>query len=146
MRRLLLVGLLAGWAWLTPAVAVADTVVVTLHNNFFSPAEIVILPGDTVDWQNQQGFHDTTSDDGIWGFAPMNAPWDFQLEFDEPGDFLCHCTVHGAPGRIGMSGIVHVMELHHRPPPVGTPIDGVPVSPPVETPVHTAPLSGVVIR
>jgi plastocyanin len=110
MRRLLLVGLLAGWAWLTPRAAVADTVTVTLQNLFFDPAEIVILPGDTVDWQNIEGFHDTTSDDGLWGFPPMDAPWDFQLEFDQPGDFQYYCTVHGAPGGIGMSGIIHVMD------------------------------------
>jgi plastocyanin len=130
MRRLLWLGVLAGWAWLTPAVAVADTVVVTLHNFFFNPAEIVILPGDVVDWQNQQGFHDTTSDTGIWGFAPMNAPWDFQLEFDHPGDFPYYCTVHGAPGGIGMSGIVHVMEIMRERPPVERPVQSTPVSPP----------------
>jgi plastocyanin len=130
MRRLILLGLLAGWVWALPAAAVADTVVVEVKNFLFQPAEVVIFPGDAIDWQNVEGLHSTTSDDRLWDSGVAQAPWDFQVEFDTPGDYPYYCTVHGGPGGVGQAGIVHVVNMTHRPPPVSAPADAVPVTPP----------------
>ena len=131
MKRVLLFGLLAGCVWALPAAAVADTIVVEVKNFLFNPREVFILPGDVIDWQNTQGTHSTTSDDGIlWDSGVATAPWDFQVEFDEPGDYPYYCTVHGGPGGVGQAGIVHVMDVMGEGPPVETPVNGSPVSPP----------------
>ena len=50
---ILLLGLL-----LASANAIAQTThIVTVGDNFFSPAELTIQVGDTVEWQNIQGWH-----------------------------------------------------------------------------------------
>ena len=130
MKRLLLFGFLAGWAWALPSAAVADTIVVEVSNFLFQPSEVFILPGDVIDWQNVEGVHSTTSDNGLWDSGVAVAPWDFQVEFDQPGDYPYYCIVHGGPGGIGQSGIVHVMEMMGEGPPVERPINANPVSPP----------------
>jgi plastocyanin len=119
MSRLAMLGFFICLAALTPTSAFADTVVVTLNNFFFDPPEVFILPADVVDWQNVSGVHSTTSDDGLWNFGPAFSPWDFQVQFTNPGDYHYYCSVHGAPGGVGMAGIVHVMHpsrVHLEPP------------------------------
>jgi plastocyanin len=69
----------------------------------FSPSEITINHGDTVNWV-WFGFHSTTSDTGIWDSGQHSPPHTFSLTFDTPGTFPYHCTVHG----LSMAGTVIV--------------------------------------
>jgi plastocyanin len=119
MRRFAMLGWLACLLALSPASAFADTIVVTVGNFFFDPPEVFILPADVVDWQNVAGVHSTTSDSGLWDSGIMPSPWDFQVQFSNPGDYPYYCMVHGGPGGVGQSGIVHVMHpsrVHLEPP------------------------------
>jgi plastocyanin len=110
MKRVGLLLGLAGCLLAAPA-AVANDYMVIARNFSFEPAEISILTGDSVGWRNIQGFHTTTSDDDFWDSSPpANSPWGFAYTFTSAGDYYYYCTVHGAPGGIGMSGIVHVFD------------------------------------
>ena len=76
----------------------------------FSPADLTIEVGDTVEWRNTgQGFHNVVADDGSFTNGdPSSSNWTFQVQFDEVGDNPYFCSAHGAAGGIGMSGVVHV--------------------------------------
>jgi plastocyanin len=94
----------------TPA-GFADDYTVSVNSNFFDPPEIVILPGDNVIWDWVSGFHNTTSDDGLWASDTTFPPFDFEFTFTDPGDYFYYCSIHGGPGLNGMSGIIHVMDV-----------------------------------
>jgi plastocyanin len=82
---------------------------VALVGNTFSPADLTINVADTVRWTNNGGFHDVTADDNSFSSgSPSNAIWVFIHVFDTQGDFRYYCSVHGAPGGVGMAGIIHV--------------------------------------
>jgi plastocyanin len=104
----LLLGLVVG-LMATPA-AFADHFMVTVQNFAFHPAEMTIFTGDSVGWRNHDGFHSTTSDDGLWDFGAANAPWGFASTFTAPGDYMYYCKIHGAAGGVGMSGVIHVLD------------------------------------
>jgi plastocyanin len=76
----------------------AAIVEVRLSDFKFSPNDITINAGDTVQFINDQGFHDVTSDDLSWGNNSAMAPWTFNRDFPTPGVFFVHCTVHSGPG------------------------------------------------
>ena len=128
MNRFTWRGWLVCLAVLVAAPAFADTMV-TVGNFFFDPKEVFITTGEMVEWMNIEGLHSTTSDDGFWDSGAMPAPWDYQVEFDGPGDYPYYCVVHGAPGGIGQAGIVHVMPPQRRHPMLeGMPLEA-PISP-----------------
>lgn len=82
---------------------------VMVLDNSFSPADLTIQAGDTVRWENPAGGnpHDVTADD--FSFASQTlSQFNFQMTFEDPGLIPYHCTVHGAPGGIGMTGTVTV--------------------------------------
>lgn len=82
---------------------------VTVGDNFFNPANLTIQAGDTVRWTNAAGGnpHDVTADD--FSFASQTTTqFVFDITFDDPGNVPYHCTVHGAAGGIGMSGMITV--------------------------------------
>lgn len=80
--------------------------------NQFTPADITIDQGDTVRWVNISGFHNVVEDNNLFTSGlPSSANWVFDYVFDNPGDYQYYCEVHGAPGLIGMSGIVHVQAV-----------------------------------
>jgi len=74
-----------------------------------------------VTFRNAGGFHDVTADDGSFrcsnscastsnpgGGAPNSSEWSQTLTFANAGTVPYYCTVHGAPGGIGMSGKIVV--------------------------------------
>ncbi len=80
----------------------------------FEPASITVTAGDTVNWVWQVGSvaHNIVPDDGN---APGNSgpptayPKFLSFRFMVPGEYHYHCTVHGGPGGVGMSGSVTVL-------------------------------------
>jgi plastocyanin len=96
--------LLAGSA----RVAWADTIVVALESNFFSPAEVSIATGDTIRWEWNTGAHTTTSFDGFWDSGILGPGSVFEQTFDTAGDYSYFCTLH--LDCCNMAGIVHVMD------------------------------------
>lgn len=94
---------------LSVSVATGATVTVNIENFVFSQSEVTIAPGDTVHWVWLSGPHSTTSDTLIWDSNNQSPPFVFDFTFNTLGDFQYYCRVHGAPGGIGMMGIVHVV-------------------------------------
>jgi plastocyanin len=119
MRRLLALGaaLLSLGTLLalapSPGVARAATANVAVKDNFFDQANITVNVGDTVQW-TWAGVspHSVTADDGSFDSNPPPANFQttgtFSQTFTTAGTFRYYCRVHGAPGGIGMSGIVTV--------------------------------------
>jgi plastocyanin len=71
------------------------TVHVNIHNLAFGPARIVVSPGTTIVWTNQDGFqHTTTSDKGLWDSGPIDPTASFKRVFKKTGTFTYHCTIH----------------------------------------------------
>lgn len=97
--------LLAGSA---PAAEVFVTVSTT--TNTYSPAVVFIQPGDTVTWQYAGGPvpHNVQADDGSYSNPLSSSPWTFSHTFPTAMTSRYFCIAHGAPGGVGMSGIVVV--------------------------------------
>lgn len=102
--------LLALLLLLGPA-AGAVTVTITVGDNFYSPQQVTIHPGDMVTWHYQGGTnsHPTAADDGTtWPVFILNtANPDMSLTFPKAGIIPYHCQFHGAPGT-GMYGVITV--------------------------------------
>lgn len=92
------------------AAGAATTWDVTVGPGFdFSPSGLTIQVGDTVRWTNAGGIHNVQSDSGAFSSgAPASNAWTFSHVFQSAGSFPYHCSAHGAPGGIGMAGVVTV--------------------------------------
>src|SRR5262245_22803294 len=78
---------------------------VAMGDNFFSPRNLTIQPGDTVNWVNQgNNLHTTTSDAGLWDSGVIQKSATFSRTFNDLGSFPYFCTVHGH----SMSGTITV--------------------------------------
>ena len=79
--------------------AVAETHIVTVNDDFFTPNDLTIQAGDTVSWVNPAGGnpHDVKADDGSFSSAILTS-FTFNRTFNSPGEVLYHCSVHSAPG------------------------------------------------
>lgn len=106
----------------------ADHVVIARNGpggRHFDPATLTIDVGDTVTFKNDiagLGFHNVASDPGAVtafhcadacgtspvGDATMNA-WSSTVTFPTAGTAGFYCEIHGAPGGLGMSGIITVV-------------------------------------
>lgn len=93
---------LVGWT----GVGQAATITVDVKSNFFSPADVTIMTGDTVQWNFDEGVHTTTSSDALWDSGTLSAGSTFQFTFNQPGDFKYTCKLHF--NCCNMAGTVHV--------------------------------------
>ena len=95
----------------TNAPAATNTILVGQGlNNIFIPATTNIAQGNTVIWVWGGANHNTVSDTGIWNSgATVSPPFSFTNTFPNVGSFPYHCTLHGANGGIGMSGVITVI-------------------------------------
>lgn len=98
--------LLVSLALLRPFGAQAAIHEVTVGDNFFSPSELTIQPGDTVRWVNAAGgnIHNVSSDTSAWAISPTATSFTFEVVFNSPGEFPYRCTIHGT----AMSGSITV--------------------------------------
>jgi plastocyanin len=124
-----------------------DTIFVTVEDFTFTPDDITIVVGDTVQWDNILGFHNVVADDNSFTSGPpASAPWSFSHTFNSTGTFAYYCAVHGGPGGAGMSGIITVSSDTPTPTntstatntPTGTPTATVTGTPPTPTTTPTA--------
>jgi len=91
----------------------AATFDVQVSNNFFSPATVTILQGDTVRWSWVAGSHTVTSGSGaaapgsgiLFDAPSTSSNTIFSFRFNTPGTFLYFCRPHEF---IGMTGTVIV--------------------------------------
>lgn len=87
------------------------TEIVTVSDFQFTPAQVTINVGDSVQWNNEGEFpHNVNADDGSFRSGdPSSDPWSYTFTFNTPGTFRYYCEVHGAPGGVGMSGTITVL-------------------------------------
>ena len=80
--------------------------------NRFSPTNVTIQAGETVEWQWGPGAighnvgPDATQPTSSGSLA--SAPHTYSFTFDTPGTYHYHCAAHGGVGGVGMSGTVTV--------------------------------------
>lgn len=89
-----------------------DYVDIDAADDFFT-AEVIRVPvGTEVEWTNVgRNPHTVTADDGSFDSGNMAPGDDWSWTFDEPGVYRYYCVYHGAPGGIGMAGIVVVGDV-----------------------------------
>lgn len=69
----------------------------------FSPAEVTVSVGTTVEWTNRDNTdHTTTADGGVWN-GSLAPDATFQYVADTPGEFAYVCNIH-----MGMAGVLTV--------------------------------------
>jgi plastocyanin len=80
--------------------------------NRFSPADVTIQAGQTVEWvwpSGAVGHNVAPDDDEPASSGPLaNGPETYSYTFDTPGTYNFYCVAHGGPGGAGMSGTVTV--------------------------------------
>jgi plastocyanin len=108
-RRSLLAALVVAGLAALPASAGAQqpqAVTVSAQNFSFAPAAVTITAGDTVRWQNLEGFHNVHFDFSPTALFPPARPdaasWqDVPAQtFDEPGTYTYFCDPHRAIGMV----------------------------------------------
>lgn len=81
---------------------------VILSNNKFEPKTITVKAGSEVTWENKDGSHTVTADDGSWTSAALTAGKTYSHKFDKPGKYPYYCAFHGSKGGHNMAGEVMV--------------------------------------
>lgn len=79
---------------------------VTINNFTFSPADLIISPGDTVTWVNEDSTpHTSTSTQGRWDSGTLNQTQSHSVTFSVPGVFPYYCQIHPS-----MTAVIQVAE------------------------------------
>lgn len=119
-RFAFVLAMLAGSAvWASGAnVQTADVVI---DDDLFQPRDLTVAAGTTVNWR-QQGAnpHTVTADDGSFDSNILNTGATFSQTFSQAGTVRYHCSIHGAPGGVGMSGTITVTAPSPAPSPQDT--------------------------
>ncbi|GEM_PF-1562031 len=104
---------------------------ISASNFSFTPSAISVNPGDVLRLVNTGGFHNVRSDDdrlicseGCFGsgfnssrpYTASSALWESYVRVFEPGLIPYYCEAHGAPGGVGMSGVVTVLDNYLKNP------------------------------
>jgi plastocyanin len=81
---------------------------VTITNNKFEPKTVTIKAGSEVTWENKEGTHAVSADDGSWSSSALTAGKTYSQKFDKPGKYPYYCAFHGGKGGHEMSGVINV--------------------------------------
>lgn len=80
--------------------APADEVVVSIRDNYFDPADIVVAPGTTVWWVNEgENPHNVTADNGLFDSGTLYPGDSFWVTFEGQGTITYHCSPN-MPGSV----------------------------------------------
>jgi plastocyanin len=80
---------------IAPADAAAAPVPVNIEFQAFAPAQLDVLPGDSVEWTNtSERRHTVTANDGSFDSGDLFGGNRFAWQFDSVGSYAYHCTVH----------------------------------------------------
>ena len=96
-----------------PQFAIAETHNVLVKDNFFSPRDLIINPGDTVIWTSESDGacdpygggcppvieHTVTADDFSFSSGAPSEDIFFSRVFSDAGENLYFCEVHSEPGK-----------------------------------------------
>lgn len=86
----------------------------------FTPNNLTINAGETVQWQNQSGVHNVNGSQATFPSNPQSffsgtaaaAPWTFDFTFTIPGTYQYQCDPHSG---VGMNGTITVVEPQNYP-------------------------------
>ena len=111
----LLLGVGTYWVWYRTPESLAATsqaasgrVAVKLSNFDFTPKEVTIQAGSTVEWVNDGGRHSVVADDGSFKSETLKTGDKFERTFDKPGTYPYYCGFHGDKAGKDMAGVVRV--------------------------------------
>ncbi len=96
-----------------PATALAERYVIVVSLGAFTPADESGLTGDQFVWTfTGSAFHTVTEDSAtpLFDSGLHSQPYRFRRVFTQPGDYFYHCQVHGGPGGVGQSGVLHISQ------------------------------------
>lgn len=83
-------------------------VTIKFKNFEFSPKEVTVKAGTTVEWVNEGGNHPFTAEDGSFGSAALPSGGRYEHKFDTPGTYPYYCKNHGDKGGVDMAGVIKV--------------------------------------
>jgi len=114
VRMLLAIALLfamSGGSAQHKALAAPDApgAVITFVCCSYSPSEVVIQPGESVEWDGDFSFHPLVSDNGLW--VTQTVGTQFVYTFTVAGTFDFHCAIHGPFGMVGRVIVNHKVYL-----------------------------------
>ena len=90
---------------------------VNIENGSFSPKTLTVPVGTTVTWKNNTNKqHTVTSDTNLFDSGPVAENATFSYTFDKAGQYPYYCKTDGAPGGVGMAGMVVVSDSEAMPP------------------------------
>lgn len=71
----------------------AQDVVVSIQDNYFDPADIVVAPGTTVWWVNEgENPHNVTADEGMFDSGLLYPGDSYWVTFEGQGTVNYHCS------------------------------------------------------
>jgi plastocyanin len=113
----------------------AQSVGVSIGDDFYSPQNVVVQLGGTVSWTNNGGaLHTVTNDDRIFDSGTLAPGSGYSFTFTALGIYGYNCEIHGA----AMSGTVSVVGTTQ--PPTAPPTQP-PTAPPTDEPGPTGPVT-----
>lgn len=105
LRRKVIACVLAPVFLLLPAAMASaqEQQVVETQDNVFSPAEITVAVGDTIEFRNTgKAPHTATADDRSFDTGNLNAGQSKTITFSKAGRFNYNCIYHETLGMVGM--------------------------------------------
>ncbi len=81
--------------------------IVQVSNNIYTPEELVISAGDTVEWLNTEGYHNVNATQETFPSNPesfgnsLGFDWTYSHVFNTPGTYDYWCDAHYSLGMVG---------------------------------------------
>ena len=81
--------------------------IISVTSNVFTPADITITEGETIEWQNTQGNHNVNGSQAIYPNNPgsfgnqVGSGWTYQHTFTATGTYDYQCDPHAGFGMVG---------------------------------------------
>src|SRR5262245_31982729 len=85
-----------------------NKVTIKFKNFEFSPKEVTVKAGTTVEWVNEGGSHPFEADDGSFASDVLPQGGRYEHKFDTPGTYPYYCKKHGGKGGEDMAGVIKV--------------------------------------
>lgn len=95
MKAFLFPVAIAAAVLLAPVVAIADTVHIGIKNFMFTPMNVTIAQGTTVQWINLDDIPHTVVEKGkAWRSPALDTNDTYTHTFDQPGTYEYFCGLH----------------------------------------------------
>src|SRR2546423_8504299 len=92
----------------SPTAEAAKKVTIKISNFQFTPKEVTIAAGTTIEWIDEAGNHTVNADDDSFKSERLAAGAKYEHTFNEPGTYPYYCTFHGDKHGEEMAGVITV--------------------------------------